>query len=38
MLIYQITSRFHKNNEEVNAHVHLWVMLDAETVVDPVHD
>jgi hypothetical protein len=39
MVIYQITSHLHKDNEEVNAHVKfLWAMLDAETVVDPLHE
>jgi hypothetical protein len=39
MFIDQITPHFPKNNEEVNAHVkRLQVMLDATTVVDPVHD
>jgi hypothetical protein len=39
MLIDQITPHFPKGNEEVNAHVkRLQGMLDAATIVDPVHD
>jgi hypothetical protein len=39
MLIDHITPHLPKDNEEVNAHVKcLQAMLDAATVVDPVHD
>jgi hypothetical protein len=39
MLIIQITPHLPKENEEVNTHVNrLQAMLDAATVVDPVHN